>query len=82
MNLIFEFMRINSYYQLFKHIERACIFSKIERNVYNKRKQKLFSCLERLRKKLTYAFYDYISLGICKIVNKMKKSFTLKIIYV
>ena len=49
LNITAEFLSINSEYQLFRVINKTYLFDKIERIVYNKKKRKLFTCMEQIR---------------------------------
>ena len=75
LNITAEYMSINSELQLFRCISGTELEGKIERTVYNKRKRKLFSYLEEIRKNLSDKFsqftdvfiVDSTPLEICKI---------------
>uniref|UniRef100_UPI0039A6CAD2 IS982 family transposase n=1 Tax=Ornithobacterium rhinotracheale TaxID=28251 RepID=UPI0039A6CAD2 len=49
LNITAEYMSINSELQLFRCIAGTELDSKIERSVYNKRKRKLFSYIEKIK---------------------------------
>lgn len=73
IDLTSEYMSIDSEYQLFR-ILPSCLSNKIERSVYNRRKRKLFSKRESIRKKLAnrissndYYIVDSMPLEICKL---------------
>lgn len=75
LNITAEYMSINSELQLFRCISGTELDGKIERTVYNKRKRKLFSYLEKIRKVLSSKFSEFTDvfivdstpLEICKI---------------
>ena len=58
MNLTSEYMSIDSECQLFRIIPEV-LSSKIERSVYNRRKRKLFTSMEFIRKKLSERFNEF-----------------------
>ncbi|ANI89239.1 transposase [Arachidicoccus ginsenosidimutans] len=70
-----EFKSIDSERQLFREIDDLGIASKIERSVYNRRKRKLFPCIEMLRKKMAMQFNEFenyfvvdsMPLEVCKM---------------
>ncbi len=74
MNITAEYMSIDSECQLFRVISGTYLQDLIERSVYNKRKRKLFSILENVRKSLSrifseseeYFIVDSMPLEICK----------------
>ena len=74
MNITAEYMSIDSECQLFRVISGTYLQGLIERSVYNKRKRKLFSILENVRKTLAKSFseseeyfiVDSMPLEICK----------------
>lgn len=74
INLTSEYMSIDSEHQLFR-ILPVEIKSLIERSVYNRRKRKLFSHMERIRKLLAerfngsekYFVVDSMPLEVCKL---------------
>lgn len=73
IDLTSEYMSIDSEYQLFRNLPSE-LSSKIERSVYNRRKRKLFSNRELLRKKLAsqiswsdYYIVDSMPLEVCKL---------------
>lgn len=74
IDLTSEYMSIDSECQLFRTLPDK-LSSKIERSVYNRRKRKLFSFREELRKKMTYKLnksercfiVDSMPLEVCKL---------------
>lgn len=58
MNLTSEYMSIDSECQLFRTIPEV-LGSKIERSVYNRRKRKLFTAMEFIRRKLSDKFNEF-----------------------
>lgn len=74
MNLTAEYMSIDSECQLFRLIQGTYLEGKIERSVYNRRRRKLFSFLEDVRKNLSMSFnkfedyfiVDSMPLEVCK----------------
>ncbi|WKS94553.1 IS982 family transposase [Riemerella columbina] len=64
LNITAEYMSINSELQLFRCIAGTELDSKIERSVYNKRKRKLFSYIEKIRKTLSEKFSDFTDVFI------------------
>ena len=74
MNITAEYMSIDSECQLFRVISGTYLQGLIERSVYNKRKRKLFSVLEDVRKSISrnfseseeYFIVDSMPLEICK----------------
>lgn len=74
-NITAEYMSINSELQLFRCISGTDLERKIERSVYNKRRRKLFSYIEKIRETLSYKFSDITDvfivdstpIEICKI---------------
>ena len=80
IDLTSEYMSIDSEYQLFRTLP-FFLSSKIERSVYNRRKRKLFSYKELIRKKLvnqisTNDFYivDSMPLEVCKLSRSTRSS--------
>lgn len=75
LNITAEYMSINSELQLFRCIFGTELEVKIERSVYNRRKRKLFSYIEKIRKTLSKKFSDFTDvfivdstpIAICKI---------------
>ena len=59
MNLTAEYMSIDSECQLFRAISGSYLDCLIDRSVYNRRKQKLFSLIERIRQNLASSFNEY-----------------------
>lgn len=74
INLTSEYMGIDSEHQLFRVLPTS-LLSKIERSVYNRRKRRLFSYIEKIRKKLSNAFNEFedyfivdsMPLEVCKL---------------
>lgn len=56
IDLTSEYMSIDSEYQLFRTLP-SCLSSEIERSVYNRRKRKLFSHRELVRKNCQVKFH-------------------------
>ncbi len=79
VNLTAEYMGLDSEYQLFRILPKS-IYSKIERSVYNRRKRRLFPCIEKMRQKLSnkfnefeqYYIVDSMPLEICKLSRSMR----------
>ncbi len=75
LNISAEFLSINYEYQLFRVINKAYLFDKIERIVYNKKKRKLFTCGEQIRNILAtkinkfeaYFIVNSMPLEVCKL---------------
>lgn len=75
LNITAEYMSINSELHLFRCLSETELEEKIERSVYNRRKRKLFSYLEEIRRVLSAKFSDFTDvfivdstpLEICKI---------------
>ena len=75
LNITAEYISINSELQLFRCISETVLNGKIERNVYNKRKRKLFPYIEKIRETLSGKFADFTDvfivdstpIEICKI---------------
>jgi hypothetical protein len=75
INITAEFLSIDSEYQLFRNLKGTYLFDKIERSVYNKRKRKLFSWMEKIRKELALKFNEFedyfvvdsMPLEVCKL---------------
>ncbi len=55
INLTAEYMGIDNEYQLFRALPKS-ILSLIERSIYNRRKRKLFSFINQIRRKLADKF--------------------------
>lgn len=73
IDLTAEYMGIDSEHQLFRVLP-SCLSRKIERSVYNRRKRKLFSDRESIRKRLAsqissrdYYIVDTMPLEVCKL---------------
>ena len=80
IDLTSEYMSIDSEYQLFRVLP-TCLYSKIERSVYNRRKRKLFFHKELIRKKLAnmissnnYYIVDSMPLEVCKLSRSSRSS--------
>lgn len=81
INLTAEYMGVDSESQLFR-ISPKFLFSKIERSVYNRRKQKLFPFQEHIRQKLALRFnafedvfiVDSMPLEVCKLSRSMRST--------
>ena len=80
IDLTAEYMSINSEYQLFR-VFPSCLSNKIERSVYNRRKRKLFSNRESIRKRLAnrissndYYLVDSMPLEVCKLSRSSRSS--------
>jgi len=80
IDLTSEYMSIDSEYQLFRVLP-SCLYSKIERSVYNRRKRKLFFHRELIRKKLAnrissnnYYIVDSMPLEVCKLSRSSRSS--------
>lgn len=75
LNITAEYMSINSELQLFRYISGTKLEGKIERSVYNKRRRKLFSYIDKIRQALSSKFSDFTDvfivdstpIEICKI---------------
>ena len=67
LNFILEYLGIDSEHDLFIKLPKT-INSKIKRSVYNRRRRKLFSHIERIRFKLELSFNEFED---CFIVNSM-----------
>lgn len=75
LNITAEYMSIHSELQLFRTLKGTKLEGKIERSVYNKRKRKLFTYIEEIRKNLSQKFSDFTDvfivdstpIEICKI---------------
>lgn len=82
MNLTAEYMSIDSECQLFRTISGSYLDDLIERSVYNRRKRKLFSLIERIRQNLASLFNEYedyfvvdsMPLEICKNARANRSS--------
>jgi hypothetical protein len=59
MNLTAEYMSIDSECQLFRIIDHSFLKLLIDRNVYNRRKRKLFSIIEDIRLQLASKFNEF-----------------------
>ena len=76
INLTSEYIVINIDSQLFRVLPLP-LFNKIERSVYNRRKGKLFSAQDEIRKKLVNHFHqfedyfiiDSMPLEVCKLAR-------------
>ncbi|OAV67333.1 hypothetical protein Barb4_02507 [Bacteroidales bacterium Barb4] len=74
LNLIAKYMSFNSELQLFRAIKGTCPDNKTDRNVYNRRRRKLFNCTEKIRWRLSQKFscpsnlfiIDLTPVEICK----------------
>lgn len=64
LNITVEYMLINFELQLFGCISGTDLEEKIERSVYNKRKRKLFSYIEKIRKNLSEKFPHFTNVFI------------------
>lgn len=81
VNLTAEYMGIDSEHQLFRELPN-CILNKIERSVYNKRKRRLFTYIEKIRGKLSEAFNEFedcyivdsMPLEVCKLSRSSRSS--------
>lgn len=80
IDLTAEYMSIDSEYQLFRVLP-SCLSNKIERSVYNRRKRKLFSDRESIRKRLAnrissndYYLVDSMPLEVCKLSRSSRSS--------
>ena len=80
IDLTSEYMSIDSEYQLFRVLP-SCLSNKIERSVYNRRKRKLFSSRESIRKRLAnrissndYYIVDSMPLEVCKLSRSSRSS--------
>lgn len=80
IDLTSEYMSIDSEYQLFRVLP-SCLSNKIERSVYNRRKRKLFSSRESIRKRLSnrissneYYIVDSMPLEVCKLSRSSRSS--------
>lgn len=80
IDLTSEYMSIDSEYQLFRVLP-SCLSNRIERSVYNRRKRKLFSSRESIRKKLSnrisskdYYIVDSMPLEVCKLSRSSRSS--------
>lgn len=79
MNLTSEYLSIDSECQLFRVIPEN-LHSKIERSVYNRRKRKLFSAIEFIRKQLSekfnvfekYFIVDSMPLEVVKLSRSLR----------
>ena len=77
LNITAEYSGIDSEYQLFRNLKGTCLFGKIERSVYNRRKRKLFVWMEQIRKKIALKFNEFencfildsMPLEVCKIAR-------------
>ena len=77
LNITAEYSGIDSEYQLFRNLKETCLFGKIERSVYNRRKRKLFVWMEQIRKKIALKFNEFencfildsMPLEVCKIAR-------------
>lgn len=82
LNLTAEYMSLNTELQLFRCIKGTYLDSKIERSVYNKRRRKLFFCLEQISKVLsqklskneTTFVIDSTPVAICKFSRAKRSS--------
>lgn len=82
LNITAEYMSINSELQLFRCISGTELEEKIERTVYNRRKRRLFSYLEEIRKHLSAKFSEFTDvfiidstpIEICKISRANRSS--------
>ena len=78
--ILAEFKSIDSEHQLFREIKGLDISSKIERNVYNRRKRQLFFHIEEIRMKMVekfnefenYFVVDSMPLEVCKIARSSR----------
>ena len=81
LNITAEYMSINSELQLFRCIFGTYLEAKIERSIYNKRKRKLFSYINKIRENLSHKFSEFTDvfivdstpIPICKI-SRAKRS--------
>lgn len=80
VDLTSEFLGIDSERDLFRKLP-ACLLSKVERSVYNRRKRRLFYHRNLLRKKLAcnIGFHDYyivdsMPLEVCKLSRSSRSS--------
>lgn len=88
INLTSEYMSIDSEHQLFRILPIE-IKSLIERSVYNRRKRKLFSHMERIRKLLAekfngsekYFVVDSMPLEVCKLSRSSRSRICKEIDY-
>jgi len=82
IDLTSEYMSIDIECQLFRTLPTK-LSNKIERSVYNRRRRKLFSFREELRKKMTFKLNKYedffivdsMPLEVCKLSRSSKKSY-------
>ena len=82
MNFTAEYMSIDSECQLFRLIDDTFLEQLIERSVYNRRKRKLFSLIEKVRVKLSsffnefeeYFIVDSMPLEVCKTSRASRSS--------
>ncbi len=85
INLTSEYMGIDSECLLFR-ILHLSLFNKIERSVYNRRKRKLFSAQNEIRKKLVNPFYEFedyfivdnMLLEVCKLSRASRSRICIK----
>ena len=88
LKLTAEFMRIDSENDLFRKLPKT-IASKIERSVYNRRRRKLFDCLNTNRQKLTahfnefedYFVVDSMPLEVCKLSISSRSTMCKEVSY-
>lgn len=74
INISAEYLSIDSEHQLFRHLSNSKLNGMIERSVFNRRKRKLFSYMESIRKLMVARFneienifiVDSMPLEICK----------------
>jgi hypothetical protein len=82
MNLTAEYLSIDSECQLFRIIPTS-LKTKIDRSVYNRRKRKLFSSIEFIRKELSFKFNEFENYFIVDSmpleVTKLSRSLRSKI---
>lgn len=64
LNITAEYMSINSELQLFRCISGTDLEGQIERSVYNRRKRKLFSYIEKIRETLSRKFSEFTDVFI------------------
>lgn len=89
INITAEYLGIDSEYQLFRNLKNTYIFEKIERSVYNRRRRKLFSWIEEIRRVIVTKLDDFenifildsMPLEVCKIARSGRTKICKEVYY-
>ena len=89
INITAEYLGIDSEYQLFRNLKNTYVFEKIERSVYNRRRRKLFSWIEEIRRVIVSKLDDFenifildsMPLEVCKIARSGRTKICKEVYY-